>query len=208
MRSRVGFTVDAAEVLDGPALRDSWLVLAQQDAVDATLTTRRIWLRGTGSGRIALVLSFGAAGRTPEVSLPVGAALDAELAWHPGAMPLRAVLGPRHGPEVPGPIPEGVRAGEALDGYGEALRADPWLEEWPVVLAPVVPIPAADGWQIADAAGDDALPVDPRRLGRPGLWRLAALSGGHPVTVFGVLGPRGLTPLTAWSSAGSEAVPL
>ena len=208
VRSRVGFTVDAAEVLDGPALRDSWLVLAQQDAVDAALTTRRIWLRGTGSGRTALVLSFGAAGRTPEVSLPVGAALDAELAWHPGAMPLRAVLGPRHGPAVPGPIPEGVRAGEALDGYGEALRADPWLEEWPVVLAPVVPIPAADGWQIADAAGDDALPVDPRRLGRPGLWRLAALSGGHPVTVFGVLGPRGLTPLTAWSSAGSEAVPL
>ncbi|MDX2766332.1 SWIM zinc finger family protein, partial [Streptomyces europaeiscabiei] len=34
---------------------------------------------------------------------------------------------------------------------------------------------------------------------RPGLWRLMALSGGTPVTVFGECGHRGFTPLTAWA---------
>ncbi|MEU1627498.1 SWIM zinc finger family protein [Streptomyces sp. NPDC020096] len=211
VRSRVGFTTAAAELLAGPTLRDSWLVLAQQDSTEGTMTTRRIWLRGARSGRPALLLSFGAAGRAPEVSLPVGRSLDAELAYHPGAVPLRAALGPQHGSPAPGHVPPGVAVGEALSGYGEALRADPWLDEWPVVLSGVLPIPDPGGWQLADADADSALPVDPRRLGRPGLWRLAAVSGGHPVTVFGTVGHRGFTPLTTWPAddgGTAEAVAL
>ena len=175
------------------------------------LTTRRIWLRGAATGRAALLLSFGAAGRTPELSLPVGRVLDAELAYHPGALPLRAVLGTRHGERAGGAVPPGVTVGEALSGYGRALGDDPWLDDYPVVLEQVLPIPTAGGWQLADAGGDSALPVDPRRVGRPGLWRLAAVSGGGPVTVFGSLGHRGFTPLTAWSpdsAEPSEVVPL
>ncbi|MDI5965859.1 SWIM zinc finger family protein [Streptantibioticus silvisoli] len=204
VRARVGFTTDSAELLAGPAVRDRWLVLARQDSAEGRLTTRRTWLLGAELGRSALLLSFGAAGRSPELSLPVGRTLDAELAFHPGASPLRAVLGERHGEPGPGTVPPGVRVGEALDGYGRALAADPWLEGWPVVLAGVVPIPAPTGWQLSDADGGAALPVDPRRLGRPGLWRLAATSGGAPVTVFGSLGHRGFTPLTTWSADDAE----
>lgn len=211
VRSRVGFTVEAAELLSGPTVRDRWLVLAQLDSSDERLTTRRIWLRGTDGGRPALLLSFGAAGRTPELSLPVGRTLDADLAYHPGAMPLRAALGQRHGPPGPGCVPQGVGVAAALDTYGETLRADPWVDEWPVVLAGVVPVPSATGWQLADAEGDCALPVDRRRLGTPSLWRLPAVSGGHPVTVFGTLGHRGFSPLTTWvtyESGTPEAVAL
>ncbi|MBY8883895.1 SWIM zinc finger domain-containing protein [Streptomyces sp. PTM05] len=199
VRTRVGFTADTAELLAGPTVRDRWLVLSQQDALEGQLTTRRIWLLAAERGRAALLLGFGATGRTPELSLPVGRIVDAELAYHPGAVPLRAALGPQHGAPEPGRIPPAVAVGDALGAYGEALRADPWLDEWPVVLGPVVPVPTAHGWQLADAEGDSALPVDPRRLDRPGLWRLAAVSGGTPVTVFGSLGHRGFTPLTAWS---------
>ncbi len=211
VRSRVGFTTDTAGLLAGPRVRDRWLVLSQQDSAEGSLTTRRIWLRGTESGRPALLLSFGAAGRVPELTLPVGHTLDAELAYHPGALPLRAALGERHGAPGPGRVPPGVAVGEALSAYGQALRADPWLDDYPVVLAGVLPIPTAAGWQLADAEGGSALPVDPRRLGRPGLWRLAAVSGGGPVTVFGSLGHRGFTPLTTWSAEAAEpsqAVPL
>jgi hypothetical protein len=211
VRARVGFTIDTNELLAGPTVRDHWLVLSQQDSAEGQLLTRRIWLRGTGLGRPALLLSFGAAGRTPELALPVGRVLDAELAYHPGALPLRAALGTRHGPTTPGSVPPGMAVGDALAAYGAALRSDPWLDDYPVVLAPAVPIPTADGWQLADADGDSALPVDPRRLGRPGLWRLAAISGGHPVTVFGSLGHRGFTPLTTWpedATEPSDVVPL
>jgi hypothetical protein len=211
VRSRVGFTTDTAELLAGPTVRDRWLVLSQQDGVEGQLTTRRIWLRGTELGRPALLLSFGAAGRAPELALPVGRMLDAELAYHPGALPLRAALGTRHADAGPGGAPPGVPVGEALSAYGRALRSDPWLDDYPVVLASVVPVPTAGGWQLADAEGGAALPVDPRRLGRPGLWRLAAVSGGAPVTVFGCLGHRGFTPLTTWADDPAEpngVVPL
>lgn len=205
VRSRVGLTAAA----DGPPVADRWLVLAQYDTPDTRLVTRRIWLYGRGSGRTALVLSFGAAGRAPEVALPAGLMLDAELTFYPGAGQLRADMGTT--PVSPVPIdtpPSGVGAAEAVRAYGTALRDDPWLDSWPVTLSRVIPIPSGEGWQLADAEGDLALPVDPAALSRPGLWKLAALSGGAPVTVFGECGHRGFTPLTAWPEGAAETVPL
>ncbi|MFD3456533.1 SWIM zinc finger domain-containing protein [Streptomyces sp. NPDC058691] len=209
VRTRVGFTVDSAELLAGPTVRDHWLVLAQHDSADDRLTTRRIWLHGRDTGRPALLLSFGAAGRAPELALPVGLGVDAELAFHPGARPLRAVLGTRHGPPTPGAVPPGVGVGAALESYGEAVADDPWLDAWPVVLAGVVPVPGDTGWQLADTTGPDAVPVAAGDGGGAGgLWRLAAVSGGRPVTVFGELGHRGFRPCTAWGEGGTEAVVL
>ncbi|MFJ4850542.1 SWIM zinc finger family protein [Streptomyces sp. NPDC088733] len=209
VRGRVGFTVDSAELLAGPTVRDHWLVLAQQDSADDRLTTRRIWLHGRDTGRPALLLSFGAGGRAPELALPVGLGVDAELAYHPGARPLRAVLGTRHAAPGPAPVPPGLPVGAALAAYGEALADDPWLDAWPSVLAQVVPVPGDAGWQLADAEGADAVPVTAGGgTGAGGLWRLAAVSGGRPVTVFGELGHRGFRPYTVWGGAGAEAVAL
>ncbi|MEU7164869.1 SWIM zinc finger family protein [Streptomyces morookaense] len=202
VRSRVGVSTDAASVLASAApVRDHWLVLAQQDGDDGRLITRRIWLRGTATGRMALLLSYGGGGRSPELSLPAGLVLDADLAFHPSARPLRAVLGTRHAPPAPCPAPPpGVGTEAALRAYGEALRDDPWLDAWPVVLSDVVPVPDPErGWQLADAGGDSALPVDPRCSDRTSLWQLTAISGGGPVTVFGECGHRGFAPLATWA---------
>ncbi|MBT2444836.1 SWIM zinc finger family protein [Streptomyces sp. ISL-36] len=225
VRTRVGLTTPA----EGPAVRDRWLVLSQYDTTDGRLTTRRSWLHGRESGRTALLLSFGAAGRAPGPALPVGMVLDAVLTHHAGAGALRAELGEQFA--APAPLdspPRGGTVGEALAAYGHALREDPWLDSWPVTLTDVVPIPTDHGWQLADASpgaaggtvpdpgGDgvgvgvgEAIPVSGPALGRPGLWRLAALSGGRPLTVFGECGHRGFTPLAAWSAeAPGETVPL
>ncbi|MEU9112613.1 SWIM zinc finger family protein [Streptomyces sp. NPDC048483] len=203
VRSRVGLTTEAADLLTGPdaaTVRDRWLVLAQQDSDDGKLITRRIHLRGERTGRMALHLSFGGQGRLLDLALPPGLVLDADLAYYPGARPLRAALGERHAPAAPGPVPPGCGIDAALAAYGDALRDDPWLDSWPVVLADVTPVPPRDGtgWQLADTDGESALPLDPRSLGRTGLWRLAAISGGAPITVFGECGHRGFLPLTAW----------
>ncbi|MFB6842391.1 SWIM zinc finger family protein [Streptomyces sp. NPDC056361] len=206
VRTRVGLTVPA----DGFPVRDHWHVLAQYDTADARLTTRRIWLYGAASRRTALLLSFGAAGRAPRLAFPVGAVLDGELTPYPGSGRLRAEPGEHFAP-VAGPAapPPGGPVGGALDAYGRALRDDPWLESWPVTLRDVVPARAEYGWQLADADGGEALPLTPAAQSRPGLWRLVALSGGAPVTVFGECGHRGFTPLAAWSpDAPGETVPL
>lgn len=222
VRSRLGLQPQA----EGEAVRDHWLVLAQYDTAspDGRLTTRRIWLRGLASGRPALVLDFGPPGRPPGLALPVGLVLEAEARFRPGSAGLRADLGERFGPASPSrTAPTGVSTGAALEAYGAALREDPWLESWPVVLGPVVPIPGerqggrqvdqqdSAAWQLADAEGTSALPVPLTGAGsRPGtgLWQLAALSGGGPLTVFGECGHRGFTPLTAWQPDSPEPVVL
>ncbi|MFD4322089.1 SWIM zinc finger family protein [Streptomyces sp. NPDC058548] len=206
VRTRVGLPAP----VDGVPVRDHWLVLAQYDAADARLTTRRIWLHGAASGRTALLLSFGAAGRAPQLALPVGAVLDGELTPHAGSGQLRAEPGERFVPvEGPAAPPPGGPVGAALDAYGRALREDPWLDSWPVTLSGVVPARAEYGWQLADTDGREALPLTPAAQSRPGLWRLVALSGGAPVTVFGECGHRGFTPLAAWSpETPGETVPL
>ncbi|MEV0993087.1 SWIM zinc finger family protein [Streptomyces sp. NPDC049949] len=208
VRSRVGLPGTAAE---GEVVRDRWLVLAQYDSVspDGRLTTRRTWMQGLGSGRPALVLDFGPPGRPPALALPVGLVVEAEARFRPGTAGLRADLGERSAAAAPGRAPAGVGTGAALEAYGAALREDPWLDAWPVVLGPVIPIPGELGWQLADAEGTCALPVTPVGGGsRSGLWQLAALSGGGPVTVFGECGHRGFTPLTAWHPGCPEPVAL
>ncbi|WP_043217438.1 SWIM zinc finger family protein [Streptomyces sp. 351MFTsu5.1] len=205
VRSRIGLPASA----DGPPLRDRWLVLAQYDTADARLTTRRIWLHGTDSGRTALLLSYGAAGRAPELALPVGLELEAEVSAYPGKGQLRAALGEQFAPPAPSATrPPGVSTDQAAARYGEALRDDPWLESVPVTLDRVIPVPDGGSWQLADADGDSALPLTPSARSRPGLWRLVALSGGAPVKVFGECGHRGFTPLTAWPEGRGEAVQL
>jgi hypothetical protein len=205
VRSRIGLPGSA----DGPPLRDSWLVLAQYDTADAKLTTRRIWLYGTESDRTSLLLSYGAAGRAPELALPVGLALEAEVSAFPGAGQFRVALGEQFAPPCPTAArPLGVTTAQAAARYGKALRHDPWLDAVPVTLERVVPAPDGDSWQLADTDADSALPLTPTARSRPGLWRLVALSGGAPVKVFGELGHRGFTPLTAWPEGAGDPVSL
>ncbi|MFG2464218.1 SWIM zinc finger family protein [Streptomyces canus] len=205
VRSRIGLPASA----DGPAIRDRWLVLAQYDTADARLATRRIWLHGTDSGRTALLLSYGAAGRAPELALPVGLELEAEVSAYPGTGQVRAALGEQFAPPAPTATrPPGVTIEQAAVRYGQALRDDPWLESVPVTLDRVIPAPDGDSWQLVDAEGDSALPLTASARSRPGLWRLVALSGGAPVKVFGECGHRGFTPLTAWPEGAGEAVLL
>ncbi|WP_405821251.1 SWIM zinc finger family protein [Streptomyces sp. NBC_01390] len=206
VRSRIGLPGSA----DGPPVRDRWLVLAQYETADARLTTRRIWLHGAESGRTALLLSYGAAGRAPELALPVGLAFEAEVSAYPGAGQLRASLGERFTAPAPTDVrPQGTTTTRAAERYGEALQGDPWLDSFPVTLDRVIPVPDGGSWQLADADTDLALPLAPSVVAHPGLWRLVALSGGAPVTVFGECGHRGFTPLTAWpQGTAGQAVQL
>jgi len=208
VRSRVGFPVATDDVLAGPRVRDVWAVVAASESVDERLTVRRCWLRGTATGRPALVLTFVAPGQSAPADLVLGTAVDADLCFYPGAMPLRAIVAVRHSPPTRYPAPpDAVTICAALDSYADALAREPWLDRWPVVLAGVTPVPSggvsSDGsagvagggrWYLRDEAGD-ALPVEPGG-GPP--WRLVAAAGGRPVTVAGEWAPAGLRPLTAW----------
>ncbi|MEV4413815.1 SWIM zinc finger family protein [Catellatospora sp. NPDC049609] len=196
VRSRTGQQVAAEQVLAGPRVRDRWQVVGSRDELDDKLNSRRVWLRGRDTGRAALVLSFAAPGQALPVDLVLGTELDADLAFYPGAAPLRALVADRHGPPraCPDPGPAQTVA-QALDEICAALAADPWLFSWPLLLSGAL----APGrpWHLVDAAGD-ALPLDPA-FGEP--WRLAAVAGGRPVTLAAEWGPAGLRPLAVYADA-------
>jgi len=146
------------------------------------------------------VLSFAAMGQSLDDSLAVGTVTDADLAFYPGTVPLRALVAARRDTVSCGPPPGRTVAG-LLAGYAAALGEDPWLDTWPAVLAATparVPLPC-----LYDTSGE-ALPLHP---GAGDCWPLFALSGGHPLTVAAEWTPRGLWPLTAWDGDGM-VVPL
>jgi SWIM zinc finger len=195
IRSRIGFTVRQAEVLaSATPVRDHWHVLARRDLDQDRITTRRVWLRGARTGRFALVLSFAAGGESLDNSLTVGSQTDADLAFYPAAVPLRALVATRYDTDE-ADAPPGATVGELLAEYATALGQDPWLDTWPALLEVTparAPLPC-----VSDVAGD-ALPLHPGA----DCWPLFALSGGRPVTVAGEWTPRGLRPLTAWAQGG------
>ncbi|MEV0627068.1 SWIM zinc finger family protein [Nonomuraea wenchangensis] len=190
---RAGFPVTREEVLSGPALRDHWDVLGRRDEVQDRLTARRVWLRGRRTGRAALVLSFAPPGQPLDASLVTGVTLDADVAFYPGAAPLRALVADRHGTVPAAGPPPGVPPEEALEEVARAVAEDPWVESWPVVLAGVVPERTAIG----------GLPLHPATRDP---WRLLAVSGGRPLTVAAEWTPHGLRPLTTWDDDGTAVL--
>ncbi|MBB5630594.1 SWIM zinc finger family protein [Sphaerisporangium krabiense] len=207
VRSRVGFPVSREEVLASPAVRDRWHVLGQRDDEQDRLVARRVWLKGQTTGRYALVLTFAPVGQAMDATLVTGTVIDAELAFYPGASPLRALVAARHG-ALPSTPPRGSGVREVLDLVAAAIAGDPWADSWPVLLSDVVPASRGGRWLLADPAaapGEQAegVPLHPS-LGAP--WRLLAVSGGHPATVAAEWTPRGLRPLTTWDEDGQVVV--
>ncbi|MDT8915320.1 SWIM zinc finger family protein [Amycolatopsis sp. PS_44_ISF1] len=198
VRTRLGFAAGTASVLEsGERVADQWLVTGAADEEQDALRIRRTWLRGRHSGRPALVLSFASPGRSLDSSLPPGHLVPGELAFYPGAVPLRAVVADATEP-VTSPVPRGDTVTEALAAYAEALAADPWLERWPVLLADLTPATGPDGWALSDVDGS-ALPLTPST----DPWRLLALAAEHPVTLAAEWTPTGLHPLTCWHPNGT-----
>jgi SWIM zinc finger len=201
VRSRLGFPIDTADVLaTGERVADEWLVACVADEVTERLTTRRTWLRGQDTGRPALVLAFAPPGQPLPATLPAGHTVRGELAFYPGAAPLRALVA-QEGEPVRAGCPAGDSVAAALASFADALAADPWLDRWPLLLADAAPVLDGDGWALVDREGA-ALPlaerVDP--------WPLLAVSAGAPVTVAGEWSAAGLRPLTCWD--GDRAVRL
>lgn len=196
VRRRVGITVDADAVRrDGERVADRWHVLGSRDRAADKLTERRIWLRGADSGRIAMLLAFGAMQQAPALALPVGAVYRAEMAFHSEVLPLRAQM--ESGElDAMGGAPDGGTLRAAADDFAAALATDPWQEGWPVVIADAVP--HRDG-ELIDAEGRRV----PLLCEDTALWRLLAVSGGHPVTVFGEYTDAGLEPLTVWAEGSA-----
>lgn len=196
IRARIGWTTSQEELLaQGTGVSDRWWVVGRRVEEDEQLTTQTTWLWAERRGQPALILSFVPTGRPLDRSLPPGAALEAELVYFPGATPQRALIRTRSEltalPEAPARPASLV---EMLDHYAEQLGENPWLSRQGVLLGGL--IPEAEGLR------DDQNRLLPYARGFEQHWRLEALSGGHPVSLFAEWDGWSLLPVSCWSAQG------
>ncbi|MCC2975044.1 SWIM zinc finger family protein [Massilia sp. IC2-476] len=193
LRALVGISMAKEDVLTEPPITDRWLILAQRSGEEERMRSRATWLYGAATGRWALLLQFAVGAQGFEQALPVGTQFDGELCFYPGALPLRALIR-QQAPAMP--IEDGIPAAGGvsalLDAYAAALASQPFLDSWPAVLPNVVPDIAARTLHASDGS---VLPLD---AGFRHPMHLAALSGGHPLTLAGEWDGHAFLPLSGW----------
>lgn len=187
-----GWQVKQADVLAGVPETDEWFVAGRSDTREDRIEVRRWWLRGTGSGRWAMLLSFAAYQQSLDDSFVPGTVVHADLHRYPGGS-LRALAGERHAEAFPfgeTDTPIVVSVSDACDEIGSVVANEPWLERFPatVLAAPSV----LDGrWVLTDHTGALPLVGSDRALAT-----LLAASRGAPVPVTVEWSPWGVQPLT------------
>ncbi|TGE04877.1 SWIM zinc finger family protein [Hymenobacter fodinae] len=217
---QLGVNVKKEDVLaTQPAVTDQWLVLSQTTTEEERLLVRRSWLQGQETDRFALVVEFSFGGQAfPTPLIPTGR-YAGSLTFYPGLLPLRAVPGQLNffGTSSLAPV-GGTMPAELLEAYATGLARQPWLRELPVLLTGGVPQQTTTGaWVLqfplseattstspalvtsaeTDTPAEVSLPLACDELHG---WALRAVSGGHPLTVFGEWTGAAFRPLTHWPS--------
>jgi hypothetical protein len=194
VRTAIGWTFKQEELAQQDGVRDLWFIAGQRVVEEDRLRVQRTWLFGQTSGRAALLLSFAAPKQSFDLTLPVGALLDAELVFYPSATPLRALLkGEHQSVPLPGggfPLKTEPPA-VALAAYAAALARQPWLELFPLALNAVIPLLREERWFVCDAEKRRW----PLAAQYPAGWELLALSGGHPINLVAEWDGEFLWPL-------------
>ncbi|HEX3251575.1 MAG TPA: SWIM zinc finger family protein [Pyrinomonadaceae bacterium] len=196
VRSAIGWSLKEDELPEDNLVSDQWLVLGQRTTGEEGLRVRRTWLWGRGAARGALVLDFAAPGQHLAPDLLTGTTIDAELIFYPSNYPLRAVIKNRIGATRSQSAIAGYpNSDELLMIYADVLARNPWLEAIPAPLQTMVPVRRSEQWFARDMNG--------RLLSLRGEsdsgWKLLALSGGYPITIFGEWNGHSLLPVSAWN---------
>ena len=184
----VGWQVRQADILGGVPDTDEWVVAGRSDTREDRIEVRRHWLRGTNSGRWALVLSFAAYRQSLDTSLLIGTSVHADLHRYPGPA-LRALVGHRHAEPLDSGRPPAVDVAGACDEIGSMLVAEPWLDRVPATVRAAV-TRSGSGWLLVDDTG--SLPL----LAGGSIAALLAISAGDLVDVTVEWTPHGVVPLT------------
>lgn len=168
IRRAIGWSLKRDEVLADPSAPRSpgrWVVVGTRSILQADALRRiETWLMrtdGEEAGRFASLIDFVPAsmGNTGS-TFYTGEEIDAQIAFYPSAMPLRAVLA-EHKPAgtKAKPLRQKRSLTGALDHWDDVLAAQPFAHEWPLGMTNVFIVPARDGLAIGDQNGGAILPL-------------------------------------------------
>jgi hypothetical protein len=192
VRTAIGWSLKEDELPEENLVAGEWLVLGQRTSGEESLRVRRTWLWGENTA--ALVLEFAALGQHFASDLFPGTRVEAELVFYPRNYPLRAVIKKRLNTTRPSNEMPGYETSDRLlMTYADVLALNPWIEAIPAPLQTVVPVRRGERWFARDTSGRLlSLRCEPIAG-----WKLLALSGGNPITIFGEWNGRSLLPVSA-----------
>ena len=195
LRTLIGFTQNQDELLKQSGIQDKWFVLGQRVTEEDRLRLQATWLRGATTKRDALILQYAHASQPLDASWVIGSVIEAELVFFASAFPLRALVKERGAIEFDAPQFE-TNIAPAIAAYTAAPALHPWLERFPLALQNVIPLRHGEQWMMRD----EATHVLPLASNFAKEWELFAVSGGHPVRLFGEWDGEFLLPLSAWAN--------
>jgi hypothetical protein len=202
VRTWIGFTVSQEELKEKPGVLDTWLVVGKQTTDDDNLAVERSWLYGTNSKQYAVVLQFIVRGQGASLLLSPGMAIEAELVFYPSVAPLRALVKRQIASTAQPSV-------QFLSSWCQVAEAEtslcsllPVRGERPYAVTSVMPVLYNGRWWLKDSQSH----LVNLKEDFTGIWKLLALSGGHPLDLV-VLGKENVyEPLGVW--AGQTYKPI
>jgi hypothetical protein len=189
LRTVLGWSRRRDEIDD--RVSDRWWVVGLSQEEDDRLLSQRTWLHGERTGETVVLLDFAVAGQALKVAHVLGSIVDGEVARYPGGEPRRALLTEEEPKVTQGTgLPHATDVRTTLGHAARWLAGNPWLSRVPMALAGMTVVPG-DPPLLVDRTGA-ALTLAPDT----DIWQLLALSGGHPVPVFGEWISERLHPLS------------
>ncbi len=165
-----------------PPVSDIWCVIGQTESEEEGLRLQRTWLQGVHSSKTALLLDFAWGNAPYDSQWTLGMCMRAEVVFYPGLYPLRALVSQW---TLDTYWPDAISAFANWHAFAQAFSAarsaNPWLSTFPGLIDRITPVVPQQTLLLLD---EQQLYI-PAALNELGIWKLMALSGGHPVSVFG-----------------------
>jgi len=199
VKSKIGINVKKEVVLSNDILtHDTWYVLGKQNEVEDELKIQRTWLLGQKNQQYALILDFAYGHASIPLQFMPGTYFDANFAFFPG-FPYRAVLKNRTSEAKQFNDLQGFdNLSDFLTYYANVLAENPFINFYPCLLNNVIPVLKKDTFFLIDTEKNKIEVTKPFSK----TWEMLAMSGGHPMTVFGTWGNHTFTPFSVGNESG------
>ena len=200
---QAGMSVKKEDLLSQKGIEDDWIVMAQIETKEEdNLTSRRVWLLGKKNGKIVLVLDFAFGNMGFSTAWMNGYAYHAEVTYYPSAYPMRVVV---KNAELNGILSHQIEHHfnhsiiHFFEMYSNAVAQNPWIGDFPILLAQITPVFYQNQIYFID---NEKKYLNSHIISEKGNqnfgWKLMALSGGHPISLFGEWADEKITPLSIW----------
>lgn len=136
IKTQIGLTKTQDEILSLPSIKDNWFILGNLFEEEDNLKTKKTFLYGLETKKIAMVLDFSVAKRPfSNTDLMTGKVFSGEIIYYPSNLELRAIIKSKDFIEYKNNIEINSTIDHIYNLYSESLSKNPFIEKIPCFLS-------------------------------------------------------------------------